>query len=446
MKASPSRAIGWRWLLALWFGLLWVGFGVLAPPAAARQGSKKPAAKEEKPPKIKVPPGDPTTRENIYLPTPQEIKLGRQVSYQVEKQFKVLTSGPEYERVQRIAGPLIKAVSQPDIIRGYMRAYRPLKKLKKKDKSTRRPFEWQFKVIEDDKVVNAFSLAGGPVYITTGLIKQAGSDDEIAAVLAHEVTHTAYHHVMRMVAKQRKASKNMLWALLAAVLIGAGGGGLAGATPALLGGQLVNAAVLSGYSRELETEADRVGIRILLDTDYNPVAMLTFMRKLARQDKLRGNPDAGVYQSHPYSNVRLEAIQRELARDNIRVDAGVERQASGVFQVAYRDATAGGRPAGDVMLNGRLLFRCIAEEGRFSARQRARAMTATLRTAFRNSVTFDDVKLTPDRTGVTIRGQVLVRPLPADVAGNGASARALAKQAYDVIMRALWQEKLQKSF
>ena len=437
-RRLPPYALAFAWLLSAFLS---------TAPAFGQARARRTAPPEPRP-KIVVPTGEPTTAENIHLPTEREIRLGREIAYEIEKRYTILTKGPEYDRVQRIARHVRVAAQYDDVIQDYLRTYK-LPKKKKHDKSRRLPFEFSFKVIKDDKIVNAVSLAGGPIYITTGLLNEAGSDDEVAAVMSHEVAHIAYHHVVHMVSKGKKASKNMLWALLAAVLVGVGGGGgdsAAAAAQILYGVQLINVAAMSGFSRELETEADRAGVIILRHTPYNPAAMVTFMKRLARQHKLRGNPDGGIFQTHPYPNKRVKAIYRELAKWNIPVDPGIERQVAGRFQIDYRESQVNGMPTGDILLNGTLLFRCAAGQGRMTARERAKSVAEALRLAFRDSVTFGDVRLAPDKNAVLIRGARLIEPLPGDVAANGAPASEQAMRAYNAIMRSLWKEKLENRF
>src|SRR5436853_7602108 len=122
--------------------------------------------------------------------------------------------------------------------------------------------------------------------------------------------------------------------MLAAVIAGAAGGGqvASAASNVLAAGQLVQIATMTGYSRRLEAEADRVGVEALVDSKYNPVAMLTLMQKLARDERLRGNPDYGIFQDHPYSNERVAAIKTQLEKLHFATDTGTQRKVSGSFR------------------------------------------------------------------------------------------------------------------
>lgn len=429
--------------------LLLIAAGVLSLPGVSRaQGrvfpplDKSTETKETRPPIPPVPPGVPTTPDNVHLPTEGEVKLGREGSAEVEKQYKVVKSGPSYERLQRVSREVVQAIQRPEIIDEYKRVYH----LPKEHDSRRRvPFEFSFKLVDATNEVNAFSLAGGPVYVTQGLMNAVGSDDELAAVLAHECSHVAFHHVEQLVNEQRKASKKQIWGMLAAVLAGAvGGPGVASAASNILvAGQLVQIATMSGYGRKLETEADRVGALAMVDSKYSPVAMLTFMQKLARDDRLRGNPDYGIFQSHPYSNERVAALEKQLQTLGFATDAGTQRKVSGSFRILMAQAHTAGRDVTELRLNGNLLFAVAAPEGDLSPEERAKKIARQLEDLFAGNISFNDVAQSTDKSTVFVKSLPVIRVLPEDAAVAGSMAAA-SDQAYKQIIRALWKEKLER--
>jgi predicted Zn-dependent protease len=400
------------------------------------------AEHEEKAPPI--PPGVPTTEGNVHLPTEGEVRLGREGAAEVEKHYKVVTSGPYHERLQRVAREVCQAIQRTEIIAEYKRVY---KLPRREDRARRVPFEFTFKVVDAPKEINAFSLAGGPIYVSKELMDYATSDDELAAVLAHECAHVAYHHVEQLVKKQNTLNKAQLWGLLAAVIAGAAGGGAAAsaASNVLLGAQLVSVATLSGYGRELEHEADRIGVRALAGTKYHPLGMLTFMRKLARDDHLRGNPDPGIYQSHPYSNERVTAIRKEVKALGYPTDPGTERRVSGTFRVEVSPQQLNGRNVCELRLNGNLLFVVAAGEGDAAPAERAQRMAALIQNLFIENLTFNDVKQSPDKGMVLLKGIPVIRVYSEDAAVAGSIAAA-SDRAYNQILRALWKEKLDTQF
>jgi Zn-dependent protease with chaperone function len=388
-----------------------------------------------------IPPGVPTTKDNVHLPTEGEVRLGRETAAQVEKQFKLITAGPMYDRLQRVAKEVEDALERPDIIAEYRRVY---KLPRPRDNAKRVPFEYSFKLI-DTKEINAFSLAGGPVYVNRGLMDATTSDHELAAVLAHECSHVAFHHVEQMVRKEKSNGQKQLWGLLAAIIAGAAGGGAALATAGnvLAAGSYVSLATLTGYSRDLETEADRIGVMALADTTYNPVGMLTFMQKLARDDSRRGQLDYGIYQSHPYSNERVAAIKRELTSRGYRIDAGALRQVSGSFRTEVVPLTVNGKPAAEIRLNGNLIFSVVAGEGEMPARERAQRISARLNQMFADNLSFNDVRKSPQLSAVLLKGVPIIHIYPDDAAAAGGMEAAMDR-AYREIIRALIVDQLDK--
>jgi beta-barrel assembly-enhancing protease len=418
---------------------------LLAPLAASAQGPSpdppvKPDPETVKLSKTPVTGGQPTTRENVYLPTEGEVKLGRETAVEVEKQYKLITSGPQYDRVQRIGREVSAALLRLDIIDEYRKLY---KLPKSGDKGKRVPFEFTFKVVDTTKEVNAFSLAGGPIYVTKGLLDYTTSDHELAAVLAHEATHTTFHHVDQIVKKQRKVSQQQMWGLLAVILAGAVGGGsaLSNAVPVLMGAQLVTIAAMSGYGQDLETEADRIGVKALTSTQYNPVGMLTFMQKLARDDRLHSNPNYGAFQSHPYTNERVAAIGKELNRLGYKTDIGTQRLIGGRFRLDATPERVNGKDTIELRLNGADMFTVAAEENGRSVTERAQWIAEQLKTLMGENAGFNDVKLSPDKTVVSIRGIPVIKVLSEDAA-YAASPAAAGEKAYKAIVRVLLQESL----
>ncbi len=386
-----------------------------------------------------VPPGVPSTADNVHWPTEGEVRMGREVAAQVERAYAVITSGPQYDRLQRVATELQRAVQEPRIAAEYRRVYNLPKP---SDRSRRVPFEYRFKLIEA-REINAFCLAGGPVYVTRGLMDYTPSDDELAAVLSHEVTHAAFHHLEKLGQKQKKNSAATLGLFAAALLAGIAGAGQA-ASAAFAVAQatsLLSIAAMSGYSRELEAEADRVGVMTLRTTRYNPVGMLTFMQKLMREDRLRGNPDGGIFQSHPYTDERVASIKSELERFGYRTDPGEQRKVSGAFRVQIVPYEWQGRPVTELRLNEKVLFTVVAAEERLSQADRARKIATQIDELLIANVSDNEVRKSQDRTQLLIRGIPVIQVFTEDALITGSPTAAI-DQAYKTLIQAFWKERL----
>jgi len=153
----------------------------------------------------------------------------------------------------------------------------------------------------DDPMVNAFALPGGYVYVTRGLLAQAGSEAELAAVLGHEIGHITARH------SAERYSQNVVTSLGAAVLSAALDSPTA--TQAVgLGSDLF----LKSYSRGQENQADELGIRYLARSGYDPRSMTWFLTALdantALEGRLNGRGGQGPswFSTHPLTADRVQ--------------------------------------------------------------------------------------------------------------------------------------------
>ena len=166
-----------------------------------------------------------------------------------------------------------------------------------------RPLPYEVKIIRD-KMINAFSIPGGTIYFTTGILDFLRTDGEIAAILAHELIHADKAHVMIQTARSSKIS-------LAALLLLVASQGSVG--PMILT-NLAQIAVTNSYSRDLEKEADREGIRILDEAGFPPAAMITSLEAMAYDQLKHPYFDPGVFMTHPELSERI-AWLLEIARE-----------------------------------------------------------------------------------------------------------------------------------
>jgi beta-barrel assembly-enhancing protease len=407
-----------------------------APPAASAPAAAGAAAPTVATSTSSTPDAIPEAA--IYLPTVEEIKLGREGAAEAEKEYKLVQDETQLKRLKTIGTELIRAANDPEVVAAYPEAYKLPEKM---SKSKRVPFQWTYKVVKSPEI-NAFSLAGGPIYFTTGLLGYVRSDDELAAVMSHEMTHVLHHHVLTLGKREAKAEQKMLWVMLASILAGAAGG--PNMSNALIGAQLYAVAKQNGYGREAEKDADHNGVLILLHSRYNPVGMLTFMSRLARDEDRRPPVEMGIYQSHPYTKERAELISGYLTDAGIKVDRGVEREVSNAFQVSSQTAQMAGHEVGEVLLNGQLLFRPAVTADGQSPSQRASAIAEALRRLLQDNLRLHQVRLDTDHTTVVAAGVPLVHVLPGDAALEGSAVPDLAQKVLAGLQNALWKEQIDR--
>lgn len=164
---------------------------------------------------------------------------------------------------------------------------------------------WEYVVFEDDSQINAFAMPGGKIGVYTGLIKLADSDDELAAVIGHEVAHVTARH-----------SNQQVSAKIGLAALGALGGYLSKdmdsevrktiMTLYGVGGQLGSLR----YSRSHETEADNIGLVYMAKAGYNPQAAVTFWQKMIAKSSPQAVPT--ILSTHPAKQDRIRNIQRQL--------------------------------------------------------------------------------------------------------------------------------------
>jgi predicted Zn-dependent protease len=164
--------------------------------------------------------------------------------------------------------------------------------------------EWRFRILRDPSV-NAFALPNGSIYVNTGLLARMERESQLAAVLAHEVIHVRNRHSYRSFRSYRK--KTLTVNLLSAAA------GLAGLSGFDLAAQFILTISVTGYSRELEKEADLEGARLMLGSPYNAQAIVGAMECLQQQYEvdLDGEP---FYGDHPKLKNRISYLRDFLAK------------------------------------------------------------------------------------------------------------------------------------
>jgi predicted Zn-dependent protease len=235
-----------------------------------------------------------------FMSEESEIKLGKQMHVQITQTMGVYDDYNLQDYVQQLGEKLAASSERPEL-------------------------EWKFTVLDTDDV-NAFATPGGFVYISRGILPYLSNEAELAAVLGHEIGHiTARHSV------QQQSQATVAGVLSAAAMIFTGQPALGDLT------SIAGAAIIKGYGREAELEADSLGARYLSRTGYRPEAMIqvvsvlkvqeTFERDRARVEGRDPHVYHGVFSSHPDNDTRFrEAV----------ISAGkVEGQATG--QVENRD-------------------------------------------------------------------------------------------------------------
>jgi len=358
----------------------------------------------------------------------QEVEFGKKVVAEIEKHYKFITDAELVERVNRIGQVLVEIARQTLTEARY-------------GESEPAPFEYSFRIV-DEKDVNAFSVPGGFIFVNKGLLEFVSSDDELAAVLAHEIAHAAHRHVMKIIRDDAKVQQSVL---LPALLVGVFGrlptedfAGL------VTGAQLYRIARVSSFSQEAEIDADLTALEYLRRSPYNPAGLLVFMERLAAEERKRPQIDWGIFRTHPITCERVETIKHALQKYGIPIR---RREVSPALAVHARMEDKD-QPDGlyTVQFEQIRIFTPAPHAELGSSRARAEQIAQLLNTLLDDGVQLFEVQLSADGRAVLVKGQEVVRVTDADAQLAGKSAEKLAAATREAIRRLLWSDAVRLSF
>jgi predicted Zn-dependent protease len=209
----------------------------------------------------------------------REVKAAQAMHIQITQAMGVHDDLELQEYVQRVGEKVAKVSERPEL-------------------------DWKFTIVDTDDV-NAFATQGGYVYISRGILPYMQNEAQLAAVLGHEIGHITARHL-----QAQKKKSTMAGLASAATAIFTGVPALADLT------NLAGAAIISGYGRDAELEADRLGAGYIAKAGYNPNAMIEvlstlkdqdlFERERARIENRQPHLYHGVFASHPDNDTRLQ--------------------------------------------------------------------------------------------------------------------------------------------
>lgn len=167
-------------------------------------------------------------------------------------------------------------------------------------------------VVLSSPEINAFAAPGGFVFVTTGMLRMARSEDELASILAHEMSHVLRGHGVHAI---KKARKNRVWKIMASEAA-AGVFGDYSAAAQLLNiavADILDTMVIKGYSRKAELEADWRATRILYYAGYNPWALNNVLRTMHNHQV---GTQGGFYATHPRPQDRMKSLAKVMRPGN----------------------------------------------------------------------------------------------------------------------------------
>ncbi len=214
-----------------------------------------------------------------WYSTNWEIGVGHQYSTEIEKSSHLVTDPVVVEYVNRVGQNLVK------------------------NSDSKVPFT--IKVLDTDEI-NAMALPGGFFYVNSGLILACDSEDELAGVMAHEISHVAAHHAAREMTKMNYMQIGSIPLMIFTQGTWVGYGIYEAA-------QLAVPLTFLQFSREYESEADYLGIQYMYRAGYDPQGMVSIFEKLSALEKHKPGALSRAFSDHPATGDRIANVENEIA-------------------------------------------------------------------------------------------------------------------------------------
>lgn len=233
-----------------------------------------------------------TGRKQISLVGDAQVNTSAAASYRQllsDPSTKVITGTPDAQTVKRVGDKLSAAIEKYLKANGYGDQY---------------SFQWEFNLIQS-KEVNAWCMPGGKVAVYSGILPITKDDAGMATVMGHEIGHAIARHSAERISQQMAAQAG-------GALVGVAASDKSEATQSIInqlygvGGQLV----LLKYSRNQESEADRLGLTFMAMAGYDPNNAVSFWQRMAAQNK--GGTPPEFLSTHPADATRIQDIKNRI--------------------------------------------------------------------------------------------------------------------------------------
>lgn len=221
-------------------------------------------------------------KQHLDMSPRQEISLGLQSAPQMANKFGGLSDdNAASEQVKSIGSEIVS-----------------------KSSASKSPYQYDFHLLADAKTINAFALPGGQIFVTEGLYRKLRTRGEVAGVLGHEIGHVAARHSAQHIAKQ-KLTQGLTGAAVIAAYDPDDPYNRGTAAMAALVGSVIN----MKFGRGDELESDKLGVRFLAESGYDPRSMLKVMEVLKSASSSR-TPE--FFSTHPNPENRIEHINQAI--------------------------------------------------------------------------------------------------------------------------------------
>lgn len=206
-----------------------------------------------------------------------EANLAKEVRAYMEQLYDVTYTGRDIRRIKRIAEPVIAVSERPNL-------------------------QFTFGILETSEY-NAYALPGGYIYITRPLLEMLDSDDELAAVLAHESAHITHVHAIKSYERQVALT-------VAGIFLAVATGDAESSFDFV---RIIGNIITEGYSKEQEYDADLTGLRYISRAGYDPEGMVSLLTKLQDLEYRLTGGRRGYSRTHPATQNRIKQVKAELS-------------------------------------------------------------------------------------------------------------------------------------
>jgi predicted Zn-dependent protease len=236
----------------------------------------------------------PSLGDGADMSTATERKLGERIARELYRDPDFIEDAVLEDYVQSIWKPLIAAAKQ----RGEL------------SPELGERFAWEI-LMGRDRSINAFALPGGYLGLHLGLMGVVSTRDELASVLAHELTHVTQRHISRLMSQSSRMAPWAIGAMILGMLAASKSPDAASAM--IMGGQAAAIQSQLNFSRDMEREADRIGYGVMTQAGFDPVGFVSMFDKLQQASKLNDNGSFPYLRSHPLTTERIADMQARQA-------------------------------------------------------------------------------------------------------------------------------------
>lgn len=212
---------------------------------------------------------------------------------QVKKESKIISGTTDANTVKRVGAKIQKAVEQYFKDQGqadYLNDY-----------------QWEFNLVEDDEMVNAWCMPGGKVAFYTGIMPICKDEVGVAVVMGHEIAHAIANHGSERMSQQYAAQAGL--AAVSVILTGSGSATIPADLIMQGAGAATSLGILS-FSRKHESESDKLGLYFMAMAGYNPQAAPTFWERMAENSGGQSPPE--FMSTHPSHDTRIKDLKANM--------------------------------------------------------------------------------------------------------------------------------------